>query len=403
MYKCLVCEKEIEPFINFGKMPIANGFLEKDAFKDEIFVELKAAFCPNCKMMQLTDFVDRERMFHGNYPFYSSTSRLMAIHFKQFADDILKKLGTDAFVVELGSNDGIMLKNFAERGIRHLGVEPSANVAEEAMKKGVNTVISFFDKKLAGEIIAKYGYADVITAANVICHIPYIHSIMEGIKILLKPDGAFIYEDPYAGDIIKKTSYDQIYDEHAFYFSASSVSWLANMHELELVDVIPQDVHGGSMRYVICHKGVRKISPAVTALINEEEYMGLGLESTYERFRINIERSREKLLEILRKLKSDGKRIAGYAATSKSTTVTNYCGIGPELIDYISDTTPMKQGKYSPGTHIPIMPYSDFTENYPEYALLFAWNHAKEIMAKENAFIGSGGKWIVYVPEVKIL
>ena len=211
-----------------------------------------------------------------------------------------------------------------------------------------------------------------------------------------------MYEDPYLGDIVEKVSYDQIYDEHAFYFSVTSVSYLFEEHGLEVVDVMPQNVHGGSMRYVIAHKGAKDISAAAIAQRKKEEELGLHLPETFERLRRNIETSRDKLVEILAGLKKEGKRVVGYAATSKSTTVTNYCGIGPELVEFISDTTPIKQGKYSPGAHIPVKVYEEFCGNYPEYALLFGWNHAAEIMAKEQKFMESGGKWIIYVPEVKI-
>ena len=211
-----------------------------------------------------------------------------------------------------------------------------------------------------------------------------------------------MFEDPYLGDIVEKTSYDQIYDEHAFYFSVASVSYLFEEHGMEVVDVMPQNVHGGSMRYVIAHKGAKKVSAAAIEQRAKEEQLGLGLPETFERLRGNIESSRDKLMKVLTDVKKEGKRVVGYAATSKSTTVTNYCRITPDLVEYISDTTPIKQGKYSPGAHIPVKPYDEFSANYPDYALLFGWNHAAEIMAKEQKFMESGGKWIVYVPEVKI-
>lgn len=386
-------------------MPIANGFLAKEEFGREYFFELRAGFCPKCKMVQLLEQPDREQMFHENYAFFSSTSSRMAVHFKEFADFVkscyLKD--KDPFVVEIGSNDGIMLKNFIETGVRHLGIEPSANVAEVASGKGINTICKFFDENVAREIVSGYGQADVFLGANVMCHIPYLHSITEGIRLLLKPEGVLIFEDPYLGDVIEKTSYDQIYDEHAFYFSVASVSYLFGEHGMEVFDVQPQTVHGGSMRYLIGHKGVHKISDAVVAQRAREESMGLHKPETYDRLRKNIERSRDELTALLRDLRGKGKRIVGYAATSKSTTVTNYCNITPELVEFISDTTPIKQGKYSPGMHIPVRPYEEFKNRYPDYALLFGWNHSEEIMAKEQDFKAAGGKWIVYVPKVQVL
>jgi methylation protein EvaC len=404
MKKCLICDSTVAPFISFGQMPIANGFLSPDQFKDEYFFELKVGFCPTCSMVQLAEQPDREQMFNETYAFFSSTSTRMADHFRDFAElvmaDYLKS--ADPFVVELGSNDGIMLQNFKTAGIRHLGIEPSANVAQVAIDKGINSVCKFFDEELASEIIAGHGQADAILGANVMCHIPYLHSVVTGMKSLLKPDGVIMFEDPYLGDIVEKTSYDQVYDEHAFYFSLSSISYLFEQHGLEVVDIMAQHVHGGSMRYIITHQGARNVSAAVTAQRAKEKTLGLQRLETFEKLRRNIERSRDELMALLSDLKSQGKRIVGYGATSKSTTVTNYCGITPDLVEFISDTTPIKQNKFSPGVHIPVRPYQEFEANYPDYALLFAWNHAEEIMAKEQKFQDAGGQWIVYVPGVEV-
>lgn len=405
MKPCLICERPVEPFLSFGRMPIANGFLSADQFASEYFFELQVAFCENCRMVQLAELVERERMFHDNYAFFSSTSTRMAQHFQKFAwwvrQNYLKS--DDPFVVEMGSNDGVMLKNFAAAGVRHLGIEPSANVAAVARQRGVRTVSQFFDEELAARILDEDGPVDAFLGANVMCHIPYIHSVFGGIKRLLKPRGILAFEDPYLGDIVEKTSYDQIYDEHAFYFSAESISFLAELHELELIDVLPQNVHGGSMRYVLSHKGAYPISVSVERLREKENALGLARLETYVRLRRNIEASRDELRAMLEGLNRGGHRVAGYAATSKSTTVTNYCGLTPQLVEFISDTTPIKQGKFSPGAHIPVRPYEEFKANYPDYGLLFGWNHAEEIMAKERAFRDAGGRWIVYVPKVQVL
>jgi methylation protein EvaC len=400
--KCLICNQDYQPFISFGKMPIANGFLLPEQFKDEYFFELEVGFCQNCSMVQLVNLVDREKMFHENYAFFSSTSVRMEQHFKNFAENVQKNYlkSEDPFVVEIGSNDGIMLKHFASKNIRHLGIEPSANVAQVAREKGINCISEFFDEALAKKIVAEYGQADAYLAANVMCHIPYMHSIVAGIKLLMKPTGVVMFEDPYLGDIIEKTSYDQIYDEHAFYFSVASVSYLFEQHGMEVFDVAPQHTHGGSMRYIIGHKGAHPITPAVTKQKEKERSLGLQQRETYDRFRKNVEKSRDELMKILNKLKKEGKRVVGYGATSKSTTVTNYCGINPELVEFVSDTTPIKQGKYTPGAHIPVKHYSEFAKKYPDYALLFAWNHGEEIISKEKEFMEEGGKFISYVPTV---
>ena len=405
MKACLICSSPIAPFMSFGKMPIANGFIKKEEFATEYFFELAIAFCEKCGMVQLLEQPERGKMFNENYAFFSGTSGAMAVHFKEFAEHVMKDYiqNHDPFVVEIGSNDGIMMQCFKEKNIRHLGVEPSANVAEVAIKKDINTISEFFDEKLARQIAQKYGQADAFLGANVMCHIPYLHSVIEGIKILLKDDGIVMFEDPYMGDVIENTSYDQFYDEHVFLFSILSISYLFGQHGMEVIDVEPQWSHGGSMRYVIARKGARPVSRNVHEHLEKEKALGLDKPLVYERFKRNCEDSKDALTSLLKGIKKEGKRVVGYAATSKSTTILNYCGIGPDLIEFISDTTPIKQGKFSPGAHIPVRPYEEFLVKYPNYALLFAYNHAKEIMAKEQKFMASGGKWIVYVPEVKVL
>lgn len=405
MAYCLTCKSLVQPFISFGKMPIANGFLLKEEFGKEFFFELKAGYCSECHMVQLTELVDPSMLFHDSYAYFSSISVRMAAHFKEFSDMVQSAYlpDRDPFVVEIGSNDGIMLQHFAHSGIRHLGIEPSANVAQAAIAKGVQTVIRFFDEAAGEELRREYGPADAFLGANVVCHLPDIHSIIRGVRALLKEEGVFIFEDPYLGDIIEKTSYDQIYDEHVFYFSLHSLNNLLARYDMEIINAIPQDTHGGSMRYVVARRGVLDIKPIVNRLLAREEEIGLTKRETYTTFRDRVCHSRDRLLGLLTDLKGRGKRIAGYGATSKSTTVTNFCGITPDLVEYISDTTPGKQGKYSPGVHIPIVPYDRFQQEYPDYALLFAWNHAGEIIEKEQEFKMRGGKFIVYVPSVRVL
>ncbi|MBI4178984.1 class I SAM-dependent methyltransferase [bacterium] len=404
MKACLICGSPIEAFQSFGSMPLANGFLTAEDFDREYFFDLRVGFCSKCSMVQLLEQPPREKMFHDQYPFFSSTSRLQAIHFERFAEDAGRYLPPDdPFVVEIGSNDGILLRHFAKAGRRHLGVEPSAGVAAAARERGVRTMPAFFEKDTARRIVEENGRADAVLAANVLCHIPYFHSVAEGIDLLLSHRGVFLFEDPYLGDIIEKTSYDQIYDEHVFFFSLHSVQHAFGLHGMEVIDLWPQKTHGGSMRYGIARRGVHPVSDAVRAWFNKEKELGLDNPETYARFRERCEESRRRLKELLTAIRREGRRVVGYAATSKSTTVTNYCGLTPDLIEGISDTTPVKQGKYSPGAHIPVFPYEKFSSPYPDYALLFGWNHKDEIMAKEESFAKAGGKWIVYVPRVEVL
>jgi methylation protein EvaC len=366
---------------------------------------MAAGFAEDSKMLQLIELPAPERMFHGHYAFYSSTSSYMAQHFEAFARQVMSTgylTNDDPFVVELGCNDGIMLRHFAMLNIRHLGIEPSLNVARVANQAGVRTRSEFFSEELADLIVREEGRADAFLAANVMCHIPDIVGVVKGIKTLLKPTGVAMFEDPYLGEVVAKTSYDQIYDEHVFLFSALSIRYLFAAQGMELVDVLPQTTHGGSMRYVLAHHGAYPVKDSVTQLIAKEQVQGLGRLSTFETFGRHVAQSREDLIRLLKDLKAQGKRVAGYGATSKSTTILNYCGVGPDLIEYICDTTPIKQGKFTPGMHIPVVPYEHFKNNPPDYAVLFAWNHAEEIMAKEQAYMVGGGKWIVHVPEVKV-
>lgn len=406
MISCRVCNDPIQPFMSFGPMPIANGFLKEEEFSAEYFFEMEAAFCERCGAFQLVQQPDANLMFHANYAFFSSLSKHMQLHFQAYAELVIERVcmgRKDPFVVELGSNDGIMLRHFKNAGYRHLGIEPSENVANVARSQGIQTLSEFFDLTLAERLVAENGHADAVICANVMCHIPDINGVAAGMARLLKSDGILMFEDPYLGDMIAKTSYDQIYDEHVFIFSATSVAWAFGQHGLELIDVLPQITHGGSMRYVLGHKGIHSVSPEVAELLARERAQGLHQAKTYEQFRRNCESSRVALLGLLQRLHNERKRVVGYGATSKSTTVLNYCGIRPEHIEFISDTTPVKQGKFSPGAHIPVKPYEAFKQNPPDYALLFAWNHSAEIFEKEKAFQTGGGRWITFVPEVGIL
>ena len=405
MKKCLICNNEIFPFISFGQMPIANGFINKDKFNNEFFFHMQVGHCTKCNMVQLLETPERQLMFNENYAFFSGTSVAMKQHFFDFALDVKNKYFTsnEPFVVEIGSNDGIMLQNFKNWGIKHLGIEPSANVAKVAIDKGINTVVEFFDEKLAEKIIKEYGQSDAFIAANVMCHLPYFHSIVAGISKLVKKSGIVIFEEPYIGDVIEKTSYDQIYDEHTFLFSVSSINFIFNEYGMEVVDVKHQQTHGGSMRYYIGHKGVRQLSAEALNQIKIEQELGLNKPETYIRFKENCENSKIELKKLLTELKKSGKRVAGYCATSKSTTILNYSDIGSDLIEYICDNTPIKQDKFSPGKHIPIVPIETFKKEYPDFMVLFAYNHAKEIMEKEKDFTQKGGKWILFVPNIHII
>jgi methylation protein EvaC len=403
MSVCRVCGGPLQEFIDFGQQPLSDAFRLPTDDSAEFFFRLAVGMCLSCTMVQLMEEVPRELMFHEGYPYYSSGSARMRAHFEGTARRFMDAAGPDGFIVELGCNDGAMLHVVADAGRRHLGIEPSGAVAAVAAQRGVRVWGDFFDAEVAARIRAADGTADVIFAANTLCHIPYVDSVLSGVSELLAPGGMFVFEDPYFADILAQTSFDQIYDEHFYFFTARSVDAVAARHGLALVDVERLTVHGGEIRYTLMRAGAREPSPAVADLLAEEAAARVTEEATLKQFRTNVERIRADLIALLTRLRAEGLTVAGYGATAKSATVTNYCGIGPELVSYVCDTTPAKQGRLTPGAHLPVSPHETFAASYPDYALLFAWNHAAEIMANEQDFTRSGGRWIRYVPEVNVV
>ena len=402
---CRVCNSETSPIIDFGDMPIANGFLE-DVSQDKFRFRMSTSFCTHCSLFQLDNQPKPELMFHENYPFFTGLSLTMKEHFGQMVEDHLGTPGSSTektFVAEIGSNDGTLLEFVKLKGIRHLGIDPSPNVVAASIAKGVSAEVGFFGQDLAIDLAKRHGKADYIFAANVICHIPDMIDFAKGISEFLAADGKFIFEEPYVGSMLEKTSYDQIYDEHVYIFGALSVRSIFQRVGLELVDAIPQITHGGSMRYVVMHKGKADQSSNLEIIIQSELDNGMDKRETYLDFARNCEKRKQELKKLLTKLKSEGSRVLGYAATSKSTTVLNFCEIDSDLIEAISDSTPEKHGRYTPGSHIPVISQEEMRNNPPDYLVLFAWNHEKEILAKETALTNQGVKWIRFVPRIEIL
>ena len=385
--KCKITDKEINPFMSFGKMPIANGFLKKEKFDKEFFFEMEVGFSESISLFQLKDHPSPEQMFNERYPFFTGSSEYMKLHFSQYAKFIKDNyLKSNSKVIEIGSNDGTFLKNFKDSSIDFIGFEPSSNVAQIATKQGIKTQNSFFNLESVESISDYKKKTDVIFAANVICHIPNLVDLIKTVDKLLSSNGVFIFEEPYLGSMFEKTSYDQIYDEHIFMFSGSAISKIFNLFDLELIDLIKQPTHGGSMRYIIARKNKIPKTSNVAKILDEEKSNNLDNFQFCKEFKDNCEKSKKKLKDLLNGYKKEGKKIAGYAATSKSTTILNYCDINDKIVDYICDTTKEKIGKYSPGMHIPIVPIDHFRDNYPDIAYLFAWNHKNEIFEKEKEF-----------------
>jgi methylation protein EvaC len=405
MSTCRICATPVEAFIDFGQMPISNGFLSPDRFADEYFYNMRAAVCPTCATLQVIDVPDASQMYHKDYAYYASTSAFMTAHFKAMAEDLMARFvsNENPFVVEIGCNDGITLQNFASAGIPHLGVEPSGNVAEVARSKGVSVLNDFFSDRTAAGIVAEHGQADLFIATNTMHNIEDINAVGRGVQALLKPGGVMVQEDPYLGDMIEHTTYDLIYAEHMYIWSVTSLNNAFGRHGLEVFDAEHNDVHGGCMRYFLCHRGAHAPTERLKKQLAREEELGLADPATYEAFATRCLQSRDKLSQLLADLKAQGKEVAAYGATAKSTTILNYCGLGPDDISFISDSTPAKQGKYSPGRHILIAPPEHFAANLPDYAVLFAWNHFEEINAKEQAFRDQGGQWIIPVRMVEVI
>ena len=390
--KCKITHKPIKPFMSFGKMPIANGFLEKQDFSKEYFYNMEVGFSEDLSLLQLNDHPKPEVMFNENYPFFTSSSKHMIEHFKSYANFVRKYLNTNSKLIEIGSNDGTFLKNFSNNSNNIIGFEPSKNVAELAQKNKVPTINSFFNTKTIVNINEYLGNTDLICASNVICHIPDLNDLIKSVDMLLSLDGTFVFEEPYLGSMFDQVSYDQIYDEHIYVFSVSSVSKIFERFNLYLVDAIPQKTHGGSMRYVVKRKNDK--SSQIKKIIEEEKIKKLDQIESCLMFKNNCEISKKRIVDKINILKNQGKSICGYAATSKSTTILNYCQIGCDQIDYICDTTSEKIGKFSPGMHIPIKDMDYFYKHQTDCIYLFAWNHKLEIMNKEKNF---KGHWFSHV------
>lgn len=402
---CRLTGDPLDLVLDLGRQPLGNGFLAMPS-SDEYFYELQCGFSESSLLFQLLHQPEPTLMFHDNYAFFSGTSDRMVKHFSAFADSILEQgyvVGPESFIVELGSNDGIFLRNFVDKGITHLGVEPSGAVADVSEKHGVNVLRAFFDSSVATRILDEYGPADVIAAANVMCHIPNLQELASGIALLLKDDGVLVFEDPYLGDIIRLGSYDQIYDEHVFLFSALSVQSIFGHVGMQIINLEPQMTHGGSMRYSLGKRGHHTPSPIVDQILEGEIDQGLHLTSTYCDFSLRVAASGRQLREVIEDMRSNSQSVAAYGATSKSTTIYNYAGIGPDHIDFICDNTPFKIGKFSPGVHIPIVAEEQFHAELPDVAFLAAWNHEREVRDRNSDFEAAGGRWLTHVPRVHFI
>lgn len=385
-------------------MPRSNRFISPDEIASEHWFRLATGLCPACKMVQVLEAPPGDEIFTADYSYLTSGTTAMRGHLKGVAQSLKLELRgrPDPFVVELGCNDGAMLHTIAEAGIRHLGVEPTQVHADYAASRGVSTLTEFFNAELATRIRDTSGPADIIFAANTICEIQDIRQVFDGAAILLGPEGMLIFEDPYLGDLVEKNAFDQICDEHVFYFSVHSVSELAQRCGLEVIDVEHLPVGGGELRYRLARRGCYQTKPSVQYHLAREARAGLSQLETFVAFAERVHSIARQLTDVLSECRARGQRVVGYGATMKSATVTNFCHITTELVEFVCDTTPAKQGLLTPGAHLPVRPPEAFADPYPDVALMFAWNHEAEIRAKEQAFTNSGGRWLRYVPEVAL-
>lgn len=389
-------------FLNLGKQPVTNNFLNNPNPKNEFFYTLKVSFDEKNKIVSLSNFLPPEKMFNETYAHRASMSKTMQLSNYTFSNYVKKKFSPKK-ILEIGSNDGIFLKNFNNN--LSIGVEPCRNLALITNKLGIKTYANFWNTNLAKKIVNKHNTFEFIYSANTISHIHNLKETLSAIEISLSDNGIFVIEDPSLLDVLKKISYDQFYDEHAYVFSVLGISNLLLETELEIFDVEKISTHGGSQRiYIKKKKNKLNISQRVNNAIKSELDFGINKYETYKNFANKVELSKKNLIKIFEQLKKKKKKIIGYGATYKSATVLNYCGINKNYIDYFIDTTITKQGKYTPGTHIPIIkPPTNGLDKSIDYAFLGAWNFKKEIFNKEKKFIKSGGKFITHVPIPKII
>ncbi len=403
---CRLCKgKKLKKILDLGETPPANSFLKKSQLKDkEDFFPLIVNFCTDCSQLQLSHVVSPEILFR-HYVWVSSTSPVTVAHFEEYANSVFHnlKLKKNDLVVEMGSNDGVLLKPFKKLGAKVLGVDPALNVARRATKEGILTLPDFFNVKIAKQITKKYGKAKIITANNVFAHINDLDEIVKAVYELLDKEGAFVIEAPYNIDLVEKNLFDIVYHEHLSYLAIKPLDKFFKSFGMQIFNVVKRPVHGGSVRIFVKMSGAaHKIRESVKEFINLEERKKLSDINTYYEFAKNIEKNKISLLKLLKELKKENKSIAGYGAPAKSTTLLHYFGIGKETIDFIVDDSPFKHGLFTPGKHIQVVAAQNLYTRKPDYLLILAWNFAESIMKTHEKFRKQGGKFIVPVPVPKV-
>ena len=405
---CRFCGAKLRhSLVDLGMSPLCESYVSLDkANQMEAFYPLHVYVCDSCYLAQLEQYVSAEEIF-SEYAYFSSYSDSWLEHASRYTDMIVGRLGLDrrSSVMELASNDGYLLQYFVQKGIKVLGVEPAANVAAAAEKKGVPTVVKFFGRETARELAAQHGQVDLLIGNNVLAQVPDLNDFVGGMKTVLKPGGVITLEFPHLMRLMSENQFDTIYHEHFSYFSFLTAEKILARHELALFDVEELPTHGGSLRIYGRHAGDggRAVSGRVAEMRKREEDAGFRRMETYGRFGEQVKETKRKLLEFLIRAKREGKSVAGYGAPGKGNTLLNYCGIRTDFLDYTVDRNPYKQGKLLPGTHIPILHPDKIRETRPDYLLILPWNFKDEIMAQMSGIREWGGKFVVPIPEVRVL
>jgi hypothetical protein len=400
---CRACgASRLRGFLALGPQPLANAFLcGPEEFAAEARYPLDVYLCEECSLVQLLDVIDPEVLFR-NYIYVTGTSTTIAAHNQAYAATVIDMLGLGAgdLVVEAASNDGSLLKCFRAGGVRTLGVEPARNIAEMARAAGIDTVDEFFRVDTARALRARYGPAKAVIGNNVLAHVDDTRGFLQGGAEFLAEDGLLITEVPYLREFLERLEYDTVYHEHLCYFSVTALMRLCEGVGLRIVRTDHHPVHGGTLRMYAGHEArYPDHAPAVKALAEEERAAGFTTMPRFVQFAQDVARNRDRVVGLLRELTAAGKTVAGYGAPAKGNTLLNYCAIGPDLLPYTVDKSPLKVGKFTPGMHIPVLPVETVLERQPDYLLILAWNFAGEIMAQQQEYRQRGGRFIVPIPD----
>lgn len=392
-------------FLDLGETALANKFLSPEELENlEPRYRLRVGFCHSCGHVQLIDRVPPSAMFE-DYLYMSSASETLKAHFADLSGLLVERhrLDQQDLVIDIGANDGSLLSAFRSRGVRTLGVDPASNLAVLSSSLGIDRFTGFFGGATATDIAGKWGKASLITATNTFPHIPALRDFIAGIDIALKPGGVFVIEAHYLVDLLDQTAFDTIYHEHVSYWALTPMVDLFALLGMQVVSAERLPIHHGQLRVAVQRKGEGTADTSVAELLEMEQARGIGRFETYEAFGRRVHRIKKDLHATLSRLKSQGKRLAGYGAPAKGSTLLEFLDIGPDLIEYIVDRSPLKQGRYTPGSHIPIVPPERLLTDRPDYALLLAWNFADEVLKQQTAYREAGGKFIVPIPEVAVL